>query len=139
MIYGVGVDIAAVARLETLYTRHGEMGMDRILAAAEQEDFLRLGEERRGRFLARRWAAKEAFGKALGTGLRPPATLTALCVDHDALGKPGFIFSPELQARMEELGLRAHLSISDEARYAIAFVTLEQIVEPGVQSAWRAP
>ncbi|MDR2625872.1 MAG: holo-ACP synthase [Zoogloeaceae bacterium] len=132
MIYGTGVDIAAVSRLEALYARHGEMGMDKILSAAEREDFLQVDEKNRGRFLARRWAAKEAFGKALGTGMRPPATLTALGVRHDTLGKPDFVFSPELQAKMEELGLSAHLSISDETRYAIAFVVLER------QSTWPA-
>jgi holo-[acyl-carrier protein] synthase len=125
MIYGTGVDIAAVSRLAALYARHGEMGMDRILSAAEQEDFLRVSEDNRGRFLARRWAAKEAFGKALGVGIGPPATLTAIGVAHDDLGKPCLVFSPELQARMTELGLRAHLSISDESRYAVAFVVLE--------------
>ncbi|MDR2365888.1 MAG: holo-ACP synthase [Zoogloeaceae bacterium] len=126
MIYGTGVDIVAVARLTALYARHGEMGLDKILSTAEQEEFQSVGEDNRGRFLARRWAAKEAFGKALGVGLRPPATLTAISVTHDAMGKPGFAFSPELQARMAELELRAHLSISDETRYAVAFVTLER-------------
>ncbi|MDR3157431.1 MAG: holo-ACP synthase [Zoogloeaceae bacterium] len=130
MIFGTGVDIAAVSRLESLYARHGEMGADKILSAAEREDFLRADEKGRGRFLARRWSAKEAFGKALGTGMRPPATFAALGVRHDALGKPCFVFSPELQARMEELGLSAHLSISDESHYAIAFVVLER------RSAW---
>ncbi|MDR0737341.1 MAG: holo-ACP synthase [Zoogloeaceae bacterium] len=126
MIYGTGVDIVAVSRLETFYARHGEIGMDRILSSAEQTDFLRVGKEQRGRFLARRWAAKEAFGKALGTGMRPPAAFAAIGVDHDPLGKPHFVFSPDLQARLEELGLSAHLSISDETRYAIAFVLLER-------------
>ncbi|MDR0672403.1 MAG: holo-ACP synthase [Zoogloeaceae bacterium] len=126
MIFGVGVDIVAVSRLEAFYRRHGEMGLERILTSAERSDFLRVDEKQRGRFLARRWAAKEAFGKALGTGMRPPAAFAAIGVSHDARGKPGFVFSPELQARLEAPGLLAHLSISDEALYAIAFVVLEE-------------
>jgi holo-[acyl-carrier protein] synthase len=126
VIFGTGVDIVAVSRLEAFYARHGEMGVERILSLAERADFLRVGKTQRGRFLARRWAAKEAFGKALGTGMRPPAVFAAIGIDHDALGKPHFVFSPELLARLEEQGLSAHLSISDEARYAVAFVLLER-------------
>jgi holo-[acyl-carrier protein] synthase len=125
MVYGIGVDIVAVARLEALYARHGEVGLEKILSPAEREAFRQVSESGRGRFLAKRWAAKEAFGKALGTGLRPPAMLTAIAVDHDALGKPCFVFSSELQARLDAQSLRAHLSISDEAQHAVAFVILE--------------
>jgi holo-[acyl-carrier protein] synthase len=56
----------------------------------------------KGRFLAKRFAAKEAFSKALGTGVRPPATLSAIAVLHDHLGKPMLVFSPALHALLEE-------------------------------------
>jgi holo-[acyl-carrier protein] synthase len=125
MVYGIGADIVAVARLEAFYARHGEMGLEKILAPTEREHFRQGSESGRGRFLAKRWAAKEAFGKALGTGIRPPAILTAIAVHHDALGKPCFAFAAELEKRLDALGLRAHLSLSDEARYAVAFVILE--------------
>ena len=86
-------------------------------------DFARAVDK--GRFLAKRFAAKEAFSKALGTGVRPPAILSAIAVGHDRLGKPVLEFAPALQALMQEKNLKAHLSISDEADYAVAYVILE--------------
>ena len=98
--------------------------VDRILAPQEIPDFA--GATNKGRFLAKRFAAKEAFSKALGTGVRPPATLSAIAILHDHLGKPVLGFSPALHALLEEKNLKAHLSISDEAEYAVAYVILEQ-------------
>ena len=64
MIAGIGTDIAAVARLGKLYERHGERALEKILAPAERDAFTRTADP--ARFLAKRFAAKEAFGKALG-------------------------------------------------------------------------
>lgn len=124
MIFGIGTDIAAVERLAGLYERHRQAGVDKLLAPAELADFEQAPDK--GRFLAKRFAAKEAFGKALGTGLRAPATLPAIAIGHDELGKPVLRFSDELAALMREKRLTAHLSISDERDYAVAFVVLEQ-------------
>lgn len=124
MIYGVGTDIAAVSRLATLYERHGERALTRLLADAERADFARAHDP--GRFLAKRFAAKEAFGKALGIGVTAPATLGNVAVVHDELGKPAFAYAPELEHYLAERALTAHLSISDETDYALAFVVLEQ-------------
>ena len=79
-----------------------------------------------GRFLAKRFAAKEAFGKALGTGVAAPATLHAVRVGHDALGKPLFEYTPELEVYLRERGLAAHLSLSDETDYVVAFAVIEK-------------
>jgi holo-[acyl-carrier protein] synthase len=125
VIYGIGTDIVAVERLAAFYARHGEAGLRHILAPAEAAAFRQLSPARQSGFLARRWAAKEALGKALGTGMRPPATFTAISIEHDALGKPCFHFDAALQEIFDTLCLRAHLSLSDEARYALAFVLLE--------------
>ena len=124
MIFGIGTDIVAVARLRTMWERHGEKMLERILAAQEIAEFTKAADK--GRFLAKRFAAKEAFSKALGTGVRPPATLSAIAVLHDHLGKPMLVFSPALHALLGEKNLKAHLSISDEAEYAVAYVILEQ-------------
>ena len=124
MIFGVGTDIAAVARLGQLYARHGERALNRLLAPAERADFARTHDA--ARFLAKRFAAKEAFGKALGIGVSTPATLGNIAVVHDALGKPAFACAPELASYLAERALVAHLSISDEADYALAFVVMEQ-------------
>ena len=126
MIHGVGTDIAAVARLAALYEKHGERALEKLLAPAEREGFERASDK--GRFLAKRFAAKEAFGKALGIGVAAPATLPNVAVEHDALGKPFFDYAPELAALMRERGFVAHLSISDEKDYATAFVVVEHLV-----------
>ena len=128
MIFGVGTDIAAVARLSRLLERHGERAIEKLLAPEERADFDRSAD--RGRFLAKRFAAKEAFGKALGIGVAGPATLPSIAVMHDALGKPFFRYAPSLESYLSERGLTAHLSISDEAEYALAFVVLEKAENP---------
>ena len=123
MIAGIGTDIVAVARLGTLYERHGQRALDKVLAPAERADFEKAKEP--ARFLSKRFAAKEAFGKALGIGVATPATLPNIAVVHDALGKPAFAYAPELAKYLAERGLVAHLSISDEKEYAMAFVVME--------------
>ena len=124
MIYGIGTDIVAVSRLRGMWERHGDRLLDKILAPQEMDDFAKSADK--GRFLAKRFAAKEAFSKALGTGVRPPATLPAIAVAHDDLGKPVLHFHGQLEKMIENKNLKAHLSISDEAEYAVAYVILEQ-------------
>lgn len=124
MIAGVGTDIVAVARVGKLYERHGERSLEKLLAPAERADFDKARDP--ARFLAKRFAAKEALGKALGIGVAAPATLPNIAVTHDALGKPFFDYAPPLALLLEERGLTAHLSISDEQEFALAFVVLER-------------
>lgn len=123
MIYGVGTDIVAVVRMDEFLQRHGERGLEKMLAPEERAECR--ASTQPARFLAKRFAAKEAFGKALGIGVRAPATLPAISITHDAQGKPSFGFSPELAAFIGDRGLTAHLSISDEREYAVAFVVVE--------------
>ena len=124
MIYGVGTDIVAVRRMADLWQRHGERGLEKMLAPEEREACRASPDP--ARFLAKRFAAKEALGKAFGTGVRDPVLLPAIAVSHDDLGKPAFAFSPELAAHLAVRGLVAHLSVSDEQDYAVAFVILEK-------------
>ncbi|MDR0633894.1 MAG: holo-ACP synthase [Azoarcus sp.] len=123
MIRGVGTDIVQIDRLRAALERHGEAFAHRILAEAEHEGWRAARDP--ARFLAKRFAAKEAFGKALGIGLAPPATLRALAVEHDGLGKPGFGYDARLSAHMAAQGLSAHLSLSDERDYVVAFAVIE--------------
>ena len=124
MIYGIGTDIVTISRVAALYQRHGERALEKLLSPSERADCREAAQP--GRFLAKRFAAKEALGKALGTGVRAPVLLTAISIVHGDLGKPGFEFAPELAAHLATLGLQAHLSLSDETDVALAFVILEQ-------------
>ena len=124
MIHGIGTDIVAVKRLQGMWERHGDRALEKLLAPQEMADFARAADK--GRFLAKRFAAKEAFSKAVGTGVRPPAVLPAIAVAHDELGKPILVFCGRLAEMIENQGLKAHLSLSDEADYAIAYVILER-------------
>lgn len=124
MIHGIGADIVAVKRLQQMWERHGGRVLEKLLAPQEMADFARAADK--GRFLAKRFAAKEAFSKAFGTGIRAPAVLPAIAVGHDDLGKPQLVFCGRLAEMIENQGLKAHLSLSDEADYAIAYVILER-------------
>ena len=124
MIHGIGTDICAVARMARMHARHGERLARRLLSPAEQAEYARTPAPER--LLAKRFAAKEAFGKAVGTGIRHPVTFAAISVSHDALGKPALEFAPDLRDFLMARRLRAHVSISDEAEYAIAFVVIER-------------
>jgi holo-[acyl-carrier protein] synthase len=123
VIFGIGTDIVAVARLADLLARRGDAIARRILAPDEREAFAASRDP--ARFLAKRFAAKEAFGKALGTGVAVPATLHAVRVGHEPAGRPIYTYSQALADYLVERGLRAHLSISDEADQVIAFAVIE--------------
>ena len=124
MIHGIGTDIVAVDRLRRMWERHGDHAVARLLAPDELPAFARASDK--GRFLAKRFAAKEAFAKALGSGVREPATLPNIAIGHDPLGKPQLHFHGQLAELVKNLGLTAHLSLSDEAEYAVAYVLLER-------------
>ncbi len=124
MIFGIGTDIVSVARIEAACQRHGAAFAEYLLTANELAEYAQQAHP--ARFLAKRFAAKEAFAKATGQGLRHPVTLHNIEVGHDALGKPQFRFAPELEQLLRVSGItRHHLSISDEHEHTVAFVILE--------------
>lgn len=124
MIHGVGTDIAEISRFRDLLERQGNRALEKMLAPSERDESRETSDP--ARFLAKRFAAKEALGKAFGTGIREPLLLPDIAVGHDELGKPNFVFSPALAAFFAERKLTPHLSISDEREFVIAFVVLEQ-------------
>lgn len=124
MIHGIGTDIVAVARMRGVHARHGERLAARLLSRTEWEGYLQAADK--PRLLAKRFAAKEALAKALGTGLRAPVTLANMGVTHDVHGRPGFTFDPELECWLAARGIaRVHLSLADEVDYAVGFVVVE--------------
>jgi holo-[acyl-carrier protein] synthase len=123
MIVGIGTDLVEVPRIERALQRFGERFAQRILADCEYREYQR--NRRPAAFLAKRFAAKEAFSKAMGTGLRHPVRWRNIIVGHDRMGKPVFEYSNELRPLLDAREWHAHLSITDERGMACAFVVLE--------------
>lgn len=124
MIYGIGADIVEVPRVAALLGRYGERFAARVLAPSEWPAFRTSACPQI--YLAARFAAKEAFAKALGTGLRHPVSLSRIGVTNDALGKPNLVLEPEIERLLEARGIRArHLTLTHERSVACAFVVLE--------------
>ncbi|MBV8603521.1 MAG: holo-ACP synthase [Pelomonas sp.] len=130
MIVGIGTDICDIRRMRATFARRGERFAEKVLGPHELEVFrARLAKvEARGvAYLATRFAAKEAFSKAIGLGLRMPMTWRACEVVKAASGKPGIRLHGELAAWFGARGWRAHVTVSDEVDYAVAFVVVESI------------
>ncbi|MCG2634819.1 MAG: holo-ACP synthase [Gammaproteobacteria bacterium] len=125
MIFGIGTDIVSIQRLAANLERFGERLPNRLLGPEELADFQ--GAPDAAAFLARRFAAKEAALKALGTGLTQGLRLKDICVRRRRNQRPTLCFSGRAEALLQEYAIIAHhLSISDDAGCAIAFVVLEQ-------------
>lgn len=123
MIHGIGTDIVRVERIRILFQRFGDRFARRILARGELDDFHR--DRRPAHFLARRFAAKEAAAKALGTGFRDGLQFRHIAVAHDPRGRPVLEFHGPARVLADTSGIvGAHVSLADEEDYAIAFVTL---------------
>ena len=130
MIYGIGTDICDVRRIRASVERHGERFAMRVLGDAEfaiwKARSLRW-PERGLRYLATRFSAKEAFSKAIGLGMRMPMTWRACEITNLASGKPVIVLHGELKDWFEAQGLRAHVTVTDEADYAASFVVVEKV------------
>lgn len=125
MIAGIGVDIVAVARIARILEQHGDHFARRLLADGEWQDYLAAAA--RAPFMAKRFAAKEAFGKALGTGIADGVTLPQIAVTHDPAGRPLLELSGAAAAHCARRGIVAwHLSLADEQDHAVAMVVLER-------------
>ena len=124
MIFGVGTDVVEIERIRKVLERFGDKFARRVLCEPELKRFA--NHRLPANYLAKRFAAKEAFTKALGTGIHAPANWHGLWVVNLPSGKPELRFTTALQALMDGKGVtRAHLSLSDEKGVAFATVILE--------------
>jgi holo-[acyl-carrier protein] synthase len=124
MIYGIGIDVVEPRRVARLIEKYGERFARRVLTPLEWPGYLKTA--RPVLFLANRFAAKEAFSKAMGTGFRYPVTLQCISVVQNRAGKPSLAFHPKLEQLVKSNGIvNHHLTISDEAALACACVVLE--------------
>jgi holo-[acyl-carrier protein] synthase len=123
MIFGIGTDILQVSRVEDTYRRFGERFVQRLLMPEELA--LYASSRQAVRFLAMRFAAKEAIVKAMGTGFANGMWLRDAGVVPDRLGRPEIVYSDRGRRLCERLGIGAgHLSLSDEAGLVVAFAVL---------------
>jgi len=124
VILGIGTDLCDIGRIERALERFGERFAERILVPSELEGFRR--RRKRAAYLAKRFAAKEAFSKALGTGIRFPVNWHNVWVDNERSGKPSLKFSKPLAALLKRRGIEnVHVSLTDEIGMACAFVVVE--------------
>jgi holo-[acyl-carrier-protein] synthase len=132
-LYGIGTDLCDVRRIAAALERRGERFAEKVLGPHEIDVF----RQRRARasargiaYLATRFAAKEAFSKAIGLGMRVPMTWRDCEVVKAASGAPTIRLHGALARWFDERRLVAHVSVSDEADTATAFVVVERRSEP---------
>lgn len=123
MIYGIGTDLLRLERGDALWQRHGQRAVAKLLHPQERTAFA--AARNPGHFLARAFAVKEAFVKALGTGFRGVGYHDA-GVLREPDERPRLVFSEAMAARLAALGIdRTHVSLSDEGGLILAYVVLE--------------
>ncbi|WP_250434953.1 MULTISPECIES: holo-ACP synthase [unclassified Caballeronia] len=127
-IYGIGTDVVQVSRVAAVMRRTKGRFAEKVLGPDE----LRVYHARNARsevrglaFLATRFSAKEAFSKAIGLGMRWPMTWRALQTLNEPSGKPMIAASGELAQWLEQRGITAKVTVSDERDYAVSFVIAE--------------
>lgn len=124
MVVGIGTDLVEVARIESLYQKHPNGFSARVLSPSEQEQFSHQAQP--AHFLAKRWAAKEAIAKALGTGFRQGVSFADMTITHSELGQPIIELTGKTADIADAIGITHwSISLSDEKHYALAFVVAE--------------
>ncbi len=125
MIEGIGLDVVYVPRMERVLARWNQRFLDRVFTPGEQA--LCLSRPHRAGAFALRFAAKEAFSKAIGLGMRGGVRWRDIEVFHHPGGRPGLRVLGRSHALCVERGISSmHLSLSDEQEYAAAVVVLER-------------
>jgi holo-[acyl-carrier protein] synthase len=123
MIFGIGTDVVRLERISQVYEKYGERFVERLLLPAESAAFHQ--QTRPARFLAMRFAAKEAIVKAMGTGFAHGMWIRDVGVVSNAWGKPEIIWSPRGAAMCEQLGVgEGHITLTDEAGLIVAVAVL---------------
>lgn len=124
MIVSIGTDLVSVRRIEGVWQRYGDRFVRRILTPQERSA---LPGKAAAHYLARRFSAKEAVAKALGTGMAAGTGWQQLEILHAKGGRPLVKVLGAAKARLQYLGAdEVHLSISDEKDYALAFAVISR-------------
>jgi holo-[acyl-carrier protein] synthase len=124
VIFGIGVDVLEAARVKRIFERYGEHFIERLLMPAERAQLAKT--KRTERFLAMRFAAKEAIVKALGTGFAHGIWIRDVGVVQNAWGRPEVVYSPRGEKVRRKLGVGGgHVTLTDEAGLIVAVAVLE--------------
>ena len=123
MVVGIGTDIVQIPRIERLLQLYQERFVRRLLSEAEINKMMLLNETQHPNFLAKRFAAKEAVSKALGTGIGHAVSFQDISILNDSLGKPFVNIARSLLPPQAKI----HLSISDDYPISIAFAVITTI------------
>jgi holo-[acyl-carrier protein] synthase len=123
MIFGIGTDVVQLERVQAVYERHGEHFVRRLLMPEEDAAFRKY--KRPVRFLAMRFAAKEAIVKALGTGFAHGIWIRDVGIQPNAWGRPEVIWSERGRMLRDQLGAgEGHVTLTDEAGLVVAVAVL---------------
>lgn len=127
MIYGVGIDLVKIDRIKNSITRFGDRFKKRIYTNSELSAAQNLVKNKKKyySFFAKRFAAKEAYAKAWGSGIGEKIQFRGIEILSDSLGKPYIKHCNVVDGL--EAGYKAHLSISDTNEHAIAYVVIEKL------------
>ncbi len=129
MIFGIGVDVLEAARIKKTLARFGEHFVERLLMPAERAQLTRT--KRPERFIAMRFAAKEAIVKAMGTGFAHGVWIRDVGVVQNAWGKPEVVYSARGEKMRRKLGIGGgHVTLTDEAGLIVAVAVLEAAEKP---------
>ena len=124
-IYGIGTDLVNINRVQKIYNKYGQKFVDKILLPEEKK--LLQSNRDPVKFLANRFAGKEAAAKAFGTGFSQGVSWKDIGVTKNLSGQPKLIFSKKIKALFSQKEiLSAHISLTDDHPWAIAFVILEK-------------
>ncbi len=126
-IIGIGTDIVRIDRMAKLWGRYNLRFAARILTSDEITELKEITDQNKAiRFLAKRFAVKEAVAKALGIGFRKNVFLTQIGVKKDELGKPYIVYYKKTKDYIESLGnIKTHISLSDESDVVLTFAIIE--------------
>jgi holo-[acyl-carrier protein] synthase len=137
VIFGIGVDVLEAARIKKVYDKYGEHFVERLLLPAERQQMAKT--RRTERFLAMRFAAKEAIVKAMGTGFAHGIWIRDVGVVQNSWGRPEVVYSPRGEKVRRKLGIGGgHVTLTDEAGLIVAVAVLEVAARGAVRSSRKS-
>ncbi len=123
MIFGIGIDVLKVDRVQRVYEKHGARFVNHLLLPEEKTQLARTA--RPVRFLAMRFAAKEAIVKGMGTGFAHGIWIRDIGIVQNAWGRPEVIYSERGARVRDQLGVgEGHITLTDEAGLVVAVAVL---------------